>query len=82
MDISFLVVFSKIYIYIYIYIYPTGRQNFGDTPGQIPRLILTLCRKQVSVNREDAKLHWVHLLDFSPLCENMFQEMGVLFKQV
>ena len=21
---------------------PTGRQNFGDTPGQIPKLILTL----------------------------------------
>ena len=22
---------------------PTGRQNFGDAPGQIPKLILTLC---------------------------------------
>ena len=26
-----------------------------------------LSGKQVIVNREDAKLHWVHLLDFSPL---------------
>ena len=25
------------------YIDPTGRQNFGDAPGQIPKLILTLC---------------------------------------
>ena len=41
-----------------------------------------LSGKQVSVNREDAKLHWVHLPDFSPLFENMFYEMGVLFKQV
>ena len=22
---------------------PTDRQNFGDAPGQIPKLILTLC---------------------------------------
>ena len=44
--------------------------------------IKELSGKQVSVNREDAKLHWVHLPDFSPLFENMFYEMGVLFKQV
>ena len=25
------------------YIDPTGRQNFGDAPGQISKLILTLC---------------------------------------
>ena len=25
------------------YIDPTGRQNFGDAPGQIPKFILTLC---------------------------------------
>ena len=24
---------------------PTGPQNFGDAPGQIPKLILTLCPK-------------------------------------
>ena len=30
------------------YIDPTGRQNFGDAPGQIPKLILTLCLKGVS----------------------------------
>ena len=24
---------------------PNGRQNFGDAPGQNPKLILTLCHK-------------------------------------
>ena len=38
MDLSFLMVFSK-----KKYFDPTGRQNFGDAPGQIPKLILTLC---------------------------------------
>ena len=38
MDLSFLMVFSK-----KKNIDPTGRQNFGDAPGQIPKLILTLC---------------------------------------
>ena len=28
------------------YIDPTGRQNFGDAPGQIPKLILTLCHNR------------------------------------
>ena len=40
MDLSFLMVFSKKNID------PTGRQNFGDAPGQIPKLILTLCPKE------------------------------------
>ena len=40
MDKSFLMVFLK-----KNYIDPTGRQNFGDAPGQIPKLILTLCLK-------------------------------------
>ena len=39
MDLSFLMVFSK-----KKNIDPTDRQNFGDAPGQIPKLILTLCR--------------------------------------
>ena len=38
MDLSFLMVFSK-----KKNIDPTDRQNFGDAPGQIPKLILTLC---------------------------------------
>ena len=38
MDLSFLMVFSTNKS-----IDPTGRQNFGDAPGQIPKLILTLC---------------------------------------
>ena len=38
MDISFLIGFSK-----KINIDPTGCQNYGDSPGQIPKLILTLC---------------------------------------
>ena len=38
MDKSFLMVFLK-----KINIDPTSRQNFGDAPGQIPKLILTLC---------------------------------------
>ena len=42
MDKSFLMVFLK-----KNYIDPTGRQNFGDAPGQIPKLILTLCLKLV-----------------------------------
>ena len=37
MDLSFLMVFKKKNID------PTDRQNFGDAPGQIPKLILTLC---------------------------------------
>ena len=40
MDRSFFMVFSKRY-----FVDPTGRQNFGDAPGQIPKLILTLCHK-------------------------------------
>ena len=40
MDLSFLMVFSTTKN-----IDPTGRQNFGDAPGQIPKLILTLCLK-------------------------------------
>ena len=43
MDLSFLMVFSK-----KKNIDPTDRQNFGDAPGQIPKLILTLCLKQFS----------------------------------
>ena len=27
------------------FMHPTSRQNFGDGPGQTPKLILTLCRK-------------------------------------
>ena len=38
MDLSFLMVFSK-----KKNIDPTDRQNFVDAPGQIPKLILTLC---------------------------------------
>ena len=45
MDKSFLMVFLK-----KNYIDPTGRQNFGDAPGQIPKLILTLCHRYY---------HWV-----------------------
>ena len=26
---------------------PTGRQNFGDAPGQIPKLIRTLCHIRI-----------------------------------
>ena len=26
--------------------HPTSRQNFGDAPGQTPKLILTLCHNQ------------------------------------
>ena len=43
MDLSFLMVFSK-----KKYFDPTGRQNFGDAPGQIPKLILTLCRTPIT----------------------------------
>ena len=42
MDISFLIGFSK-----KINIDPTGCQNYGDSPGQIPKLILTLCHKEI-----------------------------------
>ena len=44
MDLSFLMVFSK-----KKNIDPTGRQNFGDAPGQIPKLILTLCLTKITV---------------------------------
>ena len=44
MDLSFLMVFST-----KKNIDPTDRQNFGDAPGQIPKLILTLCRKRILV---------------------------------
>ena len=40
MDLSFLMVFSTTKN-----IDPTDRQNLGDAPGQIPKLILTLCLK-------------------------------------
>ena len=29
--------------------HPTSRQNFGDGPGQTPKLILTLCRTIISL---------------------------------
>ena len=32
--------------------HPTSRQNFGDGPGQTPKLILTLCRK-TKISEED-----------------------------
>ena len=32
------------------YIDPTGRQNFGDAPGQIPKLILTLCHMMYMIS--------------------------------
>ena len=35
---------------------PTGRQNFGDTPGQIPKLILTLCLKDSCQLHQDGQL--------------------------
>ena len=44
MDKSFLMVFFE-----KSYIDPTGRQNFGDAPGQIPKLILTLCLSHTSL---------------------------------
>ena len=44
MDKSFLMVFLK-----KINIDPTGRQNFGDAPGQIPKLILALCPNMIKL---------------------------------
>ena len=37
-------VFSEKY-----FVDPTGRQNFSDAPGQIPKLILTLCHMSSSL---------------------------------
>ena len=36
--------------------HPTSRQNFGDAPGQTPKLILTLCLTKISLSNQDSDI--------------------------
>ena len=36
------------------FMHPTSRQNFGDGPGQTPKLILTLCHRMIFVSMKIA----------------------------
>ena len=66
MDKSFLMVFLK-----KNYIDPTGRQNFGDAPGQIPKLILTLCLSDFRlISLLEVRFYFFHVLwnqNFKPV---------------
>ena len=53
MVISFHMVFLKKY-----FVDPTGCQNFGDAPGQIPELIMSLCHKWQTKSCSWLKKYW------------------------
>ena len=41
---------------------PTGRQNFGDAPGQIPKLILTLCHNILALLLQKSQYTRIQIL--------------------